>query len=1100
MASALLLAWMQPTSLEARQPMRFERLSIEDGLSQSVVNCILQDSTGFLWLGTQDGLNRYDGYRFKVYRHDDEDPESLPHDLVLSLATDPSGDLWIGTEGGGLARWRRASDTFLSYRHDAGDPESLADDRVVHLAWDPDGTLWIATFASGLDRYDPTTGSFQHFRHDPADPGSLSDDRVRAVHVDRRGELWVGTFGGLNRYDRERRSFVRHRHDPGDPSSLSDDRVRAIAETPSGDLWIGTLDGLNRLAGGGTRGGSFERYPSDPAEAGSLSHDWVRSLLVDRDGHLWVGTDGGLNLWRPASGTFDSYHPDPTDPNSLANDRIVHLYQDRGGVLWIGTLGGGVSKWNPATWSFPYYRGGGEGTSNMVLAISEDPGGELWVGTFGGGLERILRQLPERRFHYRHVPEDPDSLSDDRVTALLHDRQGTLWVGTLGGGLNRLFNGPAPRFERYRHDPSRPDSLSADAVTVIYEDRPGRLWIGTHGGGLNLHRGDGRFVSFRHRPDDPASLGNDRVLSLAQDRDGMLWLATDGGGLNRFHPATGGFLRLLHDPADPGSLSSNEPNVVHVDPSGQLWIGTEGTGLDRLESLDEAVGRARFRNFSQADGLPDEKIWGIRSDAAGHLWLSTNRGLSRFDPRSETFKNYDASHGLQSDEFMMGAHFQSPSGELFFGGINGLNAFYPDRIEGNRNVPPVVVTAFSKINRPVRFDRPVFDVEEIVLDHRDYFFSVEFAALDFAAPGENRYRYKLEGFDADWIELGGRRQLTFTNLDAGRYTLRLQGSNNDGVWSRQEASVKIVVAPPPWESWWAYTLYALALAAAAGGVVRHQRNRLEHERAQAAHERAIARRERTQAQEHQRLLEEREQLIAELEAKNVELERFNYTVSHDLKNPLVTIKGFLGLLRRDAAAGDAERLEHDISRIDVAADRMSSLLEELLELSRLGLQARPPEEVPLDELVPEAIESIKSQAIERGVEVIVEPGLPVVLGDRLRLLQLYQNLLINGVKYMGEQIAPRIEVGLRDAPVAGDPVLFVRDNGMGIEAAYQERVFGLFERLDAANEGTGIGLALAERIVEMHGGRIWVESRGLGHGSTFCWTLSDRHVQRGAAP
>ncbi|MCP3960921.1 MAG: hypothetical protein GY719_24000 [bacterium] len=1100
LAAWLLLFLGLAPSLAARpRQMRFEHLSIEQGLSQSFVNCILQDSKGFLWLGTQSGLNRYDGYGFEVYRHDAEDPGSLPHDWILALLDDPSGDLWIGTEGGGLARWHRATDSFTVYRHDPSDPASLSGDWVVAMAWDPSGALWVGTRDSGLNRLDPATGKFRRFRHDPADPGSLASDKTFAVYADRAGMLWVGTAGGLGLFDPAREAFVHYRHDPADPGSLSDDRVRAIVEDSTGNLWVGTHGGLNRLTedfpGRGGRGPAqvFERFLHDPDDPSSLSHNWVRSLFEDRDGRLWVGTDGGLNLWQEASGGFAGYRPDPGDPTSLNNGQIVSIYQDRGGVLWIGTIGGGANRWNPGTWSFPLYASDEAGASNTVFSMSEDETGDLWIGTFGG-LDRLDRAAG-RRQRYTHDPRDASSLSDDRVTALLHDRAGTLWVGTVGGGLNRLqerrSGAESETFERYLHDPENPQSLSANAVATLFEDRRGRLWIGTIAGGLDLYHEDGTFTSFRHDPYDDTSLGNDRVFSLAEDRGGRLWLATDGGGLNRLHPATGAFLRLVHRPELQDSLASNELITVHVDAAGRLWAGTKGSGLDLMLELDETTGRGTFRNYSRADGLPDETIWGIRSDLAGDLWLATNNGLARLDPETGEVKTYSTSHGLQSNEFNQGAHFASPNGELFFGGVNGFNAFFPDRLQTSQEGPPVVLTSFTKVNQPVRFERPLFDVDEIELGYRDYYFSFEIAALDFTAPRENRYRYMLEGFDADWVDLGHRRRVTFTNLDAGHYTLRVEGSNHDGGWNRQGASVRLAIAPPPWQTWWAYGLYALTLAGVVGAFVRHQHHKVELER-------AIANRERRQSEERRHLLLEREDLIEELEAKNSELERFNYTVSHDLKSPLVTIKGFLGLLEKDAVGGNVERLRHDIRRIGSAADRMRRLLDELLELSKLGRQVEPPELVPLRPLAAEALELVSGQVAERGAEVKIDRDLPRVFGERLRLLQLYQNLLANAVKYMGEQSVPRVEVGVRyddDGSGSTERVLFVSDNGMGIDERYQEKVFGLFERLDADNEGTGIGLALAKRIVEMHGGRIWVESEGPGRGSTFCFTLAGNRLE-----
>ncbi len=1125
LAAAALLALLWPTVLTANpesvaarhagsQLLRFERLSVEEGLSVSFVNCMLQDRTGFLWLGTQGGLNRYDGYDFEVYRHDADNPASLGHDWILALAEDDAGDLWVGTEGGGLSRWHRQTGTFSTYRHDPADPQSLSGDRIVGLAWDPSGNLWIATLASGLNRLDPAEGTFERFRHDPDDPGSLSHDQTGAVHVDRFGNVWVGTWGGLDLYDPRRRAFTHFRHDPDDPASLSDNRVRAILEDHKGDLWIGTQSGLNRFVHPARRGesGPFERFLNDAADPGSLSHDWVRALYQDRDGRLWVGTDGGLNLWREDDRSFVRYHPDPRDPHSLASDQVTALYQDRNGILWVSTVGTGVNKWNPATWAFGHHRSdpSNDGVANdNVFAISEDRQGGVWTGTFGGGLERLDR-ASGHRVRYRHDPADDRSLADDRVTALLHDRDGVLWVGTVGGGLHRLDRvaddrvagdrvagdrvagdtSAAGRFERFRHDPQRPDSLSRDAVTALHQDRRGRLWIGTWRGGLNLYLGGDKFFPFRHDPEDSESLGHDQVFALAEDEIGRLWIATDGGGLNRLDPRTRAFLRLRHDPADPGSLTSDELLSVHVDGAGRLWAGTKGSGLDLLRSLDGATRAAVFRNYSAADGLPDETIWGLVSDGAGDLWVSTSLGLSRLDPETETFRNYDTSHGLQSREFNQGAVFKSPSGELFFGGTGGWNAFFPHRVRGTTAPPPVVLTGFTRFNQPVDLSAPLFDLDRLELTYRDHFLAFEFAALDFTAPEKNRYRYRISGLDDTWVELGHERRVTFASLEPGRYTLRVQGANHDGVWNEEGASLRLAVAPPPWLSWWAYTLYLLAAAAIVWGYVRRHRREVEAER-------AATRRERTVSEERQRLLEERERLIDDLAAKNAELKRFNYTVSHDLKSPLVTIKGFLGLLEKDAAAGDVDRLKHDVRRIGAAADRMSRLLEELLELSSLGSKVRPPEEVPLSELAGEALETI-SEVAERGVEVVIDPRLPVVFGDRVYLLQLYQKLLANAVKYLGDQRSPRVEVGHRRGD---EPVLFVKDNGMGIDQRYHEKVFGLFERLDARDEGTGVGLALAKRIVEMHGGRIWVESEGLGCGSSFCFTLAAlrREVDREAA-
>ncbi len=1095
--------------------MRVERVSIEAGLSQSVVNCILQDRTGFLWLGTQDGLNRYDGYRFEVYRHDARDPSSLAHDFVLALTEDSHGDIWIGTSGGGLARWQRTTDSFVSYRRSPGNPTSLSGDRVHDLVWDPSGALWAATEDGGLSRFDPDTGSFRLFQHDPYDAASLAHDQLVAVYVDRHGDLWIGTAGGLDLFVQEQDRFVHHRHDPTDPGSLSENRVRAIFEDRMGRLWVGTRGGLNRLD---RRTGDFKRYQHEPGNPSSLSHDWVRSLYEDLDGRLWVGTDGGLSLWQEESGTFAGYHADPADPSSLGGDQILALHQDRGGVLWISTLGAGISKWNPGTWSFPHYWSEDNiAGSDMVFGISADSEGALWVGTLGGGLERIDRGgpgVPLRRTRYRHDPRDPTSLSEDRVSTLFHDRRGVLWVGTVSTGVSR-FDGDGS-FTSYRHDASDPESLSYDGVSTFFQDRRDRLWVGTHGGGLNLHLGDGKFHHFRHDPKDRTSLGNDRILSLAEDPDSFLWVATDGAGLSRLMPATGAFLRVGHDPAVVGGLSSNELTAVHVDGSGRLWVGTEGDGLDLFLELDETTGAAAFRNFSRAEGLPDDHIWGIRSDLEGGVWISTNSGLARLDTESGTVKRYSTSHGLQSNEFNQGAHFASPSGELFFGGVNGLNAFLPDRIEPNRHRPPVVLTAFSKTGKPVRFGRPVYDVEQIALGYRDYFFSFEVAALDFTAPRENRYRYKLEGFDTDWVDLGHRRRLTFTNLDAGSYTLRIQGSNNDGLWNEAGASVRIVISPPPWGTWWAYATYLSLAAGLLAAVFRSQHRRHERQKEEALRKLDGRRREEELAVaeswalalvEKNVQVEEQNQEILRAQAQLVQSEKMASLgqlvagVAHEINNPVNFVSSGLPPLERDLARLVAlvpedqrderyRKLQYRVSKLIEAigdgARRTAAIVKDLRTFSRLNDEVA--ETTDLHQALDATLTLIHHQTRDR-IQIVKRYGdVPPVECYPGQLSQVFMNLLVNAI----QAIDGEGTVSLATAREGEDRVrISIRDTGRGMSEEVQAKIFDLFFTTKPVGQGTGLGLSISHGIVEQHDGEIGVASTP-GEGTEMTLTLPIR--------
>jgi len=842
---ALVQLALQATVLAApARPIRFDQLSMEQGLSQATVMQVLQDHAGYIWLATEDGLNRYDGVSFKVYSHDPSDPASLPSSFVWTLAEDGSGNLWVATTSG-LAMWERASDRIS--RHPALAGSYL---RALHFAAEQNA-LFIGTRDSGLVKLDLSNGATTRFVHDPADPSSLADNRIYTLYGDSRGRLWVGTDGGLAMLDAEGKGFVRYL---AGPKGLSDAGVRAIAEDPSGGLWVGTLEGgLNLLD---PESGACERFRSDVDRPNSLAHDQVRALLVDSERRLWVGTIQGLDLFDREGRTFTHYRHDPRNPRSLGNDHILALTQDRGGILWVGTRLGGAHKWNPRSWQLGHVvpdptSPTGLGSGN-VTAFSEDHLGRLWVGTFDAGLYAMER-TSEKMTPFRHDPKDPRTIASDKVMSLLHDRKGELWIGTFNAGLDRLD--PATGLVRhYRNAPRRPDSLSADGVTSILEDR-GRLWLGTYGGGLERFDPDAeRFTHFRNDPKDLNSLSGDRVSTLALAPSGSLWVGTMEKGLNLLDPVSGRFRRYGHRPGDPGSLPSDSILALFVEPAGGLWVAAQG-GLSYLAPEAES-----FRTYTTKDGLPSDVVYGIRGDRQGRLWLSTSKGIACFDPRSGAFNRFGVSDGVQAADFNFGACYQSPSGEVFFGGINGFNAFVPERVQRGTQAPPVVLTAVTVGRQPVA--GPADQTRRIALDYRDHVLGFDFAALDFGAPERNQFSCKLDGFDPDWVPLGGRQSVTYTNLRPGRYLFRLRAANSDGVWSPEGLSVDVDVAAAPWRTPWAYAVYAALLAAGVFAMVRVQRRKLERE---ADYARALERR-----------VEERTQ---ELSARQVELERANHELA-----------------------------------------------------------------------------------------------------------------------------------------------------------------------------------------------------------------------------
>jgi ligand-binding sensor domain-containing protein/signal transduction histidine kinase len=805
----LAITFMPIQAVAQAQTIRFERLTIEDGLSQNAILAIAQDTQGFLWFGTEDGLNKYDGYQFTVYKHDPDDPNTLRDNFVSALYVDRNGELWIGTRSG-LDRYDRASGSFIHLPADSEDPSNLEGEWVISLYEDQLGTIWVGTEEGGLNGLDRATGTFTHYTHDSDDLTSLSENAVRVIYEDSDGNLWIGTHDGLDRLDRATGKFDHYR-DAIDSTESSLNDVSSICEDEEGFLWIGTEEG--GLARFDPTSETFRRFQHNPDDPHSLSYNRVRSIYRDHLGSLWVGTQNGLNYLSVESVKylvedphFLHYENDPNDQTSLGSSAVWSIFEDQSGVMWFGTWGGGLSKYNRSTDRFKLYQHNpnlpNSLSDNMIWAILADSRARLWIGTLNGGLNMINRATDEIVV-FRHDEADPDSLLSDDVRALLDDPSGKIWVGTAGG--LDLFDPQTNSYTHFTYDPADPNSLSGNRVNVLIPSHLGGLWIGTRYDGLNyLDPSTGKFARYQHNPDDPTSLSDDRIWSLYEDRFGSLWVGTLGG-VNVLEPGSDQFIHYQHDPEDPDSLSSNSIFAFNEDHDGFLWIGTWGGGLNRYDRVSE-----KFKHYTTNEGLPNDAIYGIEVDLSGHLWMSTNRGLSRLNPRTETFRNYDMRDGLQDNEFNVGAHYRNDIGELFFGGIRGINAFFPAEIQQNPHIPPIVITTFYKFNQPVRYD--LLPNERIELSYKDNFIAFEFAALDFYAPENNQYAYMLEGFE-EWVDAGTRRYVSYTNLDGGEYVFRVKGSNSDGIWNEEGTSVHITVVPPIWETTWFQIVTVVSIVA-----------------------------------------------------------------------------------------------------------------------------------------------------------------------------------------------------------------------------------------------------------------------------------------------
>ena len=819
------------------EDIKFEKISTEQGLSNNSILCIIQDNKGFLWIGTSDGLNKFDGYSITNYYYNPDDPNSLSGNSIQAILEDDSGKLWIGTREG-LNKFNPKTEKFTVFKYDPQDSESLSHNNVRSIFEDSSGTLWIGTWGGGLNKLVPpapdssrsdnegSPPTFIHFQHSPQDPESLSDNWILTIFEDSSCRLWIGTNGGLNKFDRKTEKFTIYKNDPLNPESLSHNTVKSILEDNSGIIWIGTnKGGLNKFIPPAT----FIHYQHNPKNPGSLSDNNVRSIFEDSSGRLWIGTyTGGLNKFDPKTEKFTVYKNDPQDPESLSQNSVTPIIEDSSGILWIGT-GGGLNKFDPKIKKITAYKHNPQDqeslSRNAVRSIIEDKSGIIWIGTVDG-LNKLDRKTGNFTV-YKNDPLDRESLSHNLVMSILEDKSGNLWIGT-GNGLNK-FDLKTEKLTVY------PESFSRYYIISILGDKSGNIWIGTIGGLFKFNPKTEKFTVYKNDPKDPESLSHNVVISIFEDSSGNLWIGTEAGWLNKLDPKTEKFTGYKNDPNDPNSLSHNNVRSIFEDGSGTLWFGTGGGGLNKLVpnpvlsevegtgggSGSDSEGTDRFTHYTTKDGLPNNTVYDLLEDDKGNIWISTGKGVSRFNPKTEEFKNYSILENLhQDDEFHGTTAYKSKSGEMFFGGINGFITFSPDSINSikdNPFIPPVVITKFKLFNESVfpGEDSPlkysISETNKIELTYSQNFFSFEFAALSYSNPGKNQYKYKMEGLDKDWVEAGTRRFAEYRDLKPGKYVFRVQGSNNDGIWNEEGTSIRIIINPPWWKTKFAYILYVIAI-------------------------------------------------------------------------------------------------------------------------------------------------------------------------------------------------------------------------------------------------------------------------------------------------
>ncbi|AUP78529.1 hybrid sensor histidine kinase/response regulator transcription factor [Flavivirga eckloniae] len=1031
--------------------LKFKNYTIFDGLPSISIPCITQDSKGFMWFGTRNGISRFDGFDFTNFFHDSEDDMSLSHNQIQSVFTDSKGELWIGTKKG-LNRYIEGVG-FEKYYSDDSDFSSLAGNVVLSICEDKDHVLWIGT-DNGLHKYNRELKNFKRYVHNDRIENSLRGNFIKEIYADSKGILWMITDQGVEKYNTKENSFKYYPLGNNNVVNISG----AIKEDSKGRIWVGDTEGLWHY------NDAEDKFVSYFGFNNILENVSIRALWEDEEGNLLIGSYTGLYIDNIDKKTTHHIRHDKYDPYSISKNSIHAIFEDRIGNLWIGTWAGGVNYLDKSFDSFNHYSEPSGLSYPVVSAFVEDHNKNLWIGTEGGGLDYFNRS--EGTFiNFKHDENNKNSLSEDNVHDVIQDDEGNLWIATFGGGVNYFNPNKSPaKFEHYKNNVSDSLSIGSNYVFTLLEDSNQNIWMGTYTG-INMF--DPKLKQFVRFP---------------EKKEGYVWITTifenykkeilvgssNGLGLVDIEKR-----EILYDHFNKINASINE-NVlcIYQDNKSNYWLGTEGEGLVYVENDLSTIIKYR-----KNEGLPSDVVYGILPDNYGNLWLSTHGGLSKFNMDLKTFDNYDIHDGLQSNEFNYDAYAISSDGELIFGGVNGFNIFNPQEIKKNNNPPPVILTEFKIDEKTVKIGdenapltKPLSQTQEIILSYDQSLFSFEFIGFNYSQPEKNEYAYMLEGFNDDWLHIGNRRQVTFTNIESGDYVFKVKASNNSHTWNEAGTSIKIKILPPPWSTWWAFLLYFILCVFIGYLLWRYARLRINDRNA-------------LQNEIKER---EKDEEIYELKL------RFFTNISHELRTPLTLILGPLDNILQKK--GDLiEGIKEEISLVRSNAQKLLRHVNNIMdfrkdEIGQLKLRAAKGDIV---KFCNETFISFRQLAESRGITYNFsnKTELDHVYFDRDKMEIVLYNLLSNAFKFTPD--GGEISFTISQISPKNDDIdrvcLSIKDNGYGMEPKHTNLIFERFFQIETSqnfSNGSGIGLTLTKRLVELHHGNIKVESE-LGMGSLF---------------
>ncbi|MGQ7944322.1 hybrid sensor histidine kinase/response regulator transcription factor [Flavobacterium sp. WC2509] len=1038
--------------------LKFKHLSVKEGLSQSSVMCVFQDHKGFLWFGTRDGLNRYDGYTFKNYRYNSQDSGSLSNNYIRVIYEDENNNLWIGTDNG-LNKYISDQESFIRYSPTAIDKKEKESDKGIWTiaTYNKDCLLVGTNF--GLKTFNTKSGLFEQCYIVTPKKTDSSVNHVMSLLKTQDGDFWICSNMGMDFYSPKRNIKIHYFYAQNGTKNIAVD-FSTIYQDREKNLWLGYKGGLALF---NKKKNVFEQFVIHSGDILNIT-DEVRTIEQDYLGNFWVGTYNGLYIINSDKSAITHIRHDENDSNSLSQNSIYKIFEDSKGDIWIGSYYGGIDFYDR---SYDVFKNFSSGTNNtklnykVVSSIIEDGSQNLWIGTEGGGINFLNRKTGLFSY-YKHNENDSNSLSADNVKSMIQTRGGNFWIGTHDGGLNFLNPNQRPfQFKKYKKIAGDNNSLSNNRVISLFEDYKNNIWIGTDGGGINVL--DPVSKAIQRIPDPSEAIGY-MVYSITKTSNKNIILIAGNKGLAKVNCITHKIMPVPYK-IKKNLYNTNNTAYAYEDASKNIWIATGGNGLYHYNTVSK-----KSTKYGIAEGLPNEVVSGVLEDDYNNLWITSNFGISRFNLKSHQFKNFDISDGLLGNEFNDGSFLKLKNGDLMFGGVNGINFFNPNNIVENAYTPPVYITSVFVNNKP--FLEKDTAENRIELDYDQNDFSFNFVALSYSQSNKNQYAYKLEGFDKDWHYIGNKKSATYTNIDAGNYVFKIKASNNDGLWNEKGDAIDVKIYPAPWRSWWAYLIYLILITASIYNFRKYSLLRI--------HEKNELRRERL----------EKEKMA---EINQMKLQLFT-NISHDFRTPLTLIMGPLERMIAKKAGDAAIQEQHE--NMHRNASVLLQLVNQLLdfrksESGKLKIKASKNNIVPFVENIKLSFDEL-AKAKEINYTFHAASQDIEVWFDTINLKKVIYNLLSNAFKFTPNSGEIAISVSTviekdKKGKLTDFLELVIRDNGKGIPEKKHKFIFDLFYQLDDeenARLGTGIGLALTKNIVKLHKGIIKAVSNE-GEGTSF---------------